>query len=174
MISGPAMILQGNCKSIRNRGFSLYSEDDYVAKSTDQVGRQKDKTITASDGGVFEKISQAINSSKDLISEACDLDASTQECLTLVCPVLVVQDSTLSQVKYSDDGGRVGSPELTSHVSYFIGKEWTVGNNPWSFTYNISHLEIITFSYIRDFVTKYLQNYLKDIHSSINKADEFR
>jgi hypothetical protein len=164
--------IQGNSKSIRVPGSSLYSKDKYVAKSTDQVGRRTDRTITASDGGVFEKISQAINSSSDLISEAHDLDATELEYLTFVCPVLVVPDSTLWQVKYSDDGARVELPELTTHVSYFIGKEWTVGSGLYKLTYTISHLELITFSQIKEFVVKYLRDYITLFHSTINRADE--
>lgn len=164
--------IQGNSKSLRNSGFNLYSKDEYVAKSTDQVGRRTDRTITASDGGVFEKISQAINSSRDLISEGYDLDATEQSYLTFVCPVLVVPDSTLWQVKYSDDGARVGLPEPATHVSYFIGKEWTVGSGLYKLTYTISHLELITFSQVKEFVDKYLRDYITQVHSSINSADE--
>ncbi len=163
--------LQGNSKSIRVSIHSLYSKDDYVAKSTDQVGRRTDRNITASDGGVFEKISQAINSSSGLILEAYDLDASKIEYLTFVCPVLVVPDSTLWQVKYSDDGARVGLPELSNHVCYFIGKEWTVGSGLYKLTYTISHLEIITFSQIKNFVGKYLRDYVILCHSAISRGD---
>ena len=65
----------------------------------------------------------------------------------------------LWQVKYSDDGARIGPPEQINHVSYFIGKEWYIG--PLGFSYSISHLEILTFSEIKNFVSKYLFKYLE-------------
>jgi hypothetical protein len=152
-------------ESIRLISKTLYSKDAYVAKSADQVGRRNDGSITATDGGVFEKISQAINSSRDLISEAYLLEVSQEDRLTLVCPVLIVPDLTLWQIKYSDDGARIGSPEPANHVSYFIGKEWSVG----LMSYSISHLEILTFSEVSNFLTKYLWNYMRVCHSAMQR-----
>jgi hypothetical protein len=97
--------------SIRVTGNTLYLKNEFVAKSADQVGRARDNTIVATDGGVFEKISQAINASEDLISEAYYLESAEEDRYTLVCPVLIIPDSTLWQVNYSDDGARIGTPE---------------------------------------------------------------
>lgn len=164
-----AAALESNVKSIRAVKLTLYPEEEYVAKSADQIGRRGDRTIIANDGGVFEKISQAINSSRDLISAANDLEANEKtEFLTFVCPVLVVPDSTLWQVKYSDDGARTGPPEPVKHVTYFIGKEWSVGSHLQRLSYSISHLEILTFSEINNFVTQYLTNYLNSIYDEVN------
>ncbi len=137
-------------QSIRIQQFSLYPEKQFVAKSADQVGKRQDNgDITSTDGEVFDKISQAINSSRDLISEAHYLDTDIYPTyLTLVCPVLVIPDSSLWQVKYSDDGEQIGEPKQINHVSYYIGKEWTVGDKLHSLNYTISHLEIVTYSEI--------------------------
>jgi hypothetical protein len=156
--------------------FSLYSKDDYVAKSADQVGRrQHDESITATDGGVFEKISQAINSATSLIYEAHCLNVSRipHPYFTFVCPVLVIPDSMLWQVKYSDDGARIGTPEQINHISYYIGKEWTVGNQIQDLTYTISHLEIVTFSEIRLFIEKYLRKYVDDCSAIVSRGGDF-
>lgn len=164
--------LEGNTESIRVSHHSLYPKSAYVAKSTDQVGRRADKSIIANDGGVFEKISQAINSSRDLITQAYDLDVSHQEYLTFVCPVLVVPDSTLWQVNYSDDGALAGSPVQANHVSYFIGKEWTVGSKLHELSYTLSHLEILTFSQVKSFVNNYLRGYITLCLSSLSRGDK--
>lgn len=104
---------------IRVSRYSLYSKDTYVAKSSDQVGRRvSDKEIDATDSGVFEKISQAINSAEALVSEAHYLDTTQSQYWTFICPVLVVPDSVLWQVKYSDNGERIEAPQQVSHVSY--------------------------------------------------------
>lgn len=161
--------LESNVKSIRAVKLTLYPEGEYVAKSADQIGRRNDRTIIANDGGVFEKISQAINSSTDLISAANDLDTDEKtEFLTFVCPVLVVPDSTLWQVRYSDDGARMGPPEPVKHVTYFIGKEWSVGTNLQRLSYSISHLEVLTFSEINNFVTQYLAGYVNLIYDEVS------
>jgi hypothetical protein len=161
--------LESNVKSIRAAKLTLYPEGEYVAKSADQIGRRSDKTIVANDGGVFEKISQAINSARDLVSAANDLAADEKkEFLTFVCPVLVIPDSTLWRVSYSDDGARTGQPEPVGHVTYFIGKEWSVGANLQSLSYSISHLEILTFSEISNFVTQYLDGYINLIKDEVS------
>jgi hypothetical protein len=160
-----------SAKVVRNPQHNLYPKGNYVAKSTDQVGREVGgrNEITATDGGIFEKISQAINSAKDLVWEAYAKDTDKSEYLTLVCPVLIIPDSVLWQVKYTDDGSRIGPPELTDHVTYYIGHEWTVGVPPYEISYSMSHLEILTFSKIRIFVSSYLWNYIRQCESQWEK-----
>jgi hypothetical protein len=164
-----------NSRSIRLQQFTLYPKKQFVAKSADQIGKRLDNgEITASDGEVFDKISQAINSSIDLISEAHYLDTDISPAyFTLVFPVLVIPDSTLWRAKYSDDGAQIGEPEQINHVSYYIGKEWTVGDKLHSLSYAISHLEFVTFSEIQDFVEKYLGDHLNLCSAMIGRGSEF-
>ncbi len=75
-ISLPIPGIPGISKSIRVERFSLYPTDDFVAKSTDQIGRKDTGEISTNDLDVFDKISQAINSAVDLISEAHYLDTT--------------------------------------------------------------------------------------------------
>jgi hypothetical protein len=161
-----SLALLEKARSITEWNDTPYLEGAYVAKSADQVGRRHDGTIEATDGGVFEKISQAINSSRDLIDEANDLYSEDSDYLTFICPVLVVPDSTLWQVNYSDDGARIASPVPISHISYFIGKVWSVGGKLHSLSYSLSHLEIVTFSEIKNFVGKYLNDHI-DLFESL-------
>jgi hypothetical protein len=157
--------------SIKTSKNTLYPQREYVAKSSDQVGRNNASgTIEATDGGVFDRISQAINSAKDLISDAYYLDASKQDYFSLIAPVLVVPDGMLWQVKYSDDGTVLGSATRVNHVSYFIGKEWTSGGIP-SLDYSLSHLEIVSFSQIPHFINNYLRGYVSLVHSVLDAGD---
>jgi hypothetical protein len=150
---------------------TLYQEGELVAKSADQVGKRDDKsrTIMATDNGVFEKISQAINSATDLISESHEIDTEQDDYLTLICPVLVIPDSVLWRVKYLDDGTVDGSPELIKHISYYFGKQWTVGSKLQKLTYTLSHLEIVTFSELKPFIENYLGGYIKSFESKIDE-----
>lgn len=162
-----------NSRSTRVRKVSLYPKTQFVAKAIDQIGKRQDTSeITSNDGEVFDKISQAINSSLDLISDATNLDTSNfPGYLTLVCPLLVIPDSSLWQAKYSDDGEQLSEPEQIKHISYYIGKEWTVNGGLQPLTYTLSHLEIITYSEIENFVGKYLGEYVKLCLKSIYDDD---
>lgn len=173
-ISLPVPGIIENSRSIRFQQFSLYPKKQFVAKSADQIGKRLDNgEITASDGEIFDKISQAINSSIDLISEAHYLDTDISPAhFTLVFPVLVIPDSSLWQAKYSDDGAQIGEPEQINHVSYYIGKEWTVGDKPHLLSYTISHLEIVTFSEIQNFVEKYLGEHVNLCSALISRGSE--
>ena len=173
-ISLPVPGIIENSRSIRLQQFTLYPKKQFVAKSADQIGKQLDNgEITASDGEVFDKISQAINSSIDLISEAHYLDTDISPAyFTLVFPVLVIPDSSLWQAKYSDDGAQLGEPEQINHVSYYIGKEWIVGDKFHSLSYTISHLEIVTFSEIQNFVEKYLGDHMNLCSAMISRGSK--
>jgi len=162
-------------RSVRLQQFSLYKKKQFVAKSADQIGKRLDNgEITSTDGEVFDKISQAINSSIDLISEAHYLDTDISIAyLTFVCPVLVIPDGSLWQAKYADDGKQIGEPEQINHIPYYIGKDWTVGDKLHSLTYKISHLEIVTYSEIQNFVEKYLGDHITLCSDVISRGGEF-
>jgi hypothetical protein len=162
-------------RSIKVQLFSLYPKEQFVAKSADQIGKRQDNDeITSTDGEVFDKISQAINSSIDLISEAHYLDTDVSPVyLTLVCPVLVIPDLSLWQAKYSDDGAQIGEPEHINHVSYYVGKGWTVEDKLNPLHYTLSHLEIVTYSEIQNFVEKYLGDYINLCFDVINRGGKF-
>ena len=91
---------------------------------------------------------------------------------TLIFPVLIVPDNKLWQAKYDEQGVRQGKPERIRKVSYFIGKEWSTGGAD-SITYSISHLEILTFTEIENFVEDYLFEYLDNCNFTISSKTEF-
>lgn len=154
-------------------GNTLYQKGDYVAKSTDQVGRKQDGTIISTDGDIFDKISQAVNSAYGLISEAQYIEIVTHSYFSLIFPVLVIPDNTLWQVKYDEKGIRHGKPEKINRVSYFIDKEWSTGGIQ-SITYSISHLEIATFSELENFVSNHLLDHLDNCRWTIRDRSEFQ
>jgi hypothetical protein len=152
---------------------TLYPPREYVAQSADQVGRkQQDKSITSMDSGVFDKISQSINSAYDFVSEAQNLEITNHSYFSLIFPVLVVPDNTLWQAKYDNQGVRQGKPELIRRASYFISKEWGTGGIN-AITYSISHLEIVTFSEIENFVSNYLLDHLHSCSWTISDGNGF-
>jgi hypothetical protein len=154
-------------------GNTIYQKGDYVAKSADQVGRKQDKTITSTDGEIFDKISQAVNSVYDLIYEAQHIKITNHSYFSLIFPVLVIPDNTLWQVKYDEQGVRQGKPERIKRISYFIGKEWSTGGIQ-SLTCSISHLEIVTFSELESFARDYLLDHLQSCGWTIYDRSEFQ
>ena len=144
----------------------IHRPEEYVAKSSDQVGRSN-KGIKAADSDVFDKISQAINSTKDLIEEARQF---IQPHITFVCPVLIVPDERLWQVNYSDNGEYEGDPKQVEHVSYYIGKTWTFDDYD-ILNYKISHMEIMTVSYLKEF-TLVLHKHIQEMKAHQKKDGE--
>lgn len=128
---------------------SSYKVGDPVGKSYNQVGRRvQEKDLISNDAEVFEKISQAINASFDIIM--LSQNAGTQENSTVVSsilPVLVIPKDRLWKVTYENSGNVIEGPTPVTWVSYYIGKSWSilletqygVYNQP----YRLSHLEII-------------------------------
>ncbi|MCB2214249.1 hypothetical protein KQH50_02520 [bacterium] len=156
----PSVFME-NCRIMRDYEHGLYHEEEFVAKAVDQIGLDMNGDITSYDREVFDKITQAINSSVDLISEAPFLNTDNFPFYyTFVCPVLIVPDDSVWQVNYSGEGEQLGEPQKVRHVPYFIGKEWLIDGGLQSVTYSISHLEIITFSEINYFVNEYLGEYI--------------
>lgn len=131
----------------QRRDLHRYQIDAPVGKSTDQVGKQAhDGEIVASDGGVFEKISQAINSSKDFVDAAAA--SGRGDCVTLsyINPILVVPDKTLWSVMYDDNGEVIAGPEEVDWMPIYYGQDWQYEVDGRRGVYSLSHLDIVTFS----------------------------
>lgn len=126
---------------------SGYEFGDPVGKSCDQVGRRvSDSDLTFNDGDIFEKISQAINSSYDLVKES-QITSSKMIVVSSIVPVLVIPKNRLWRLCYDDSGKVTDGPSLVSWVSYYIGKNWSIAvpsaYGAYTRDFRISHLEII-------------------------------
>ena len=82
----------------------------------------------------------------------------------VVIPLLVIPDGRIWIVNYSEDGSLLGSPSLCPRLSLFVGKTWKVGHvDPAArpgysdcIEYRMSHLEIVTLSFLEEFCNQYL------------------
>jgi hypothetical protein len=149
-ISTPAEVIRLYCEN------SIYTLEAPTGKSTDQIYReQSSNSLASNDSGVFEKISQAVNSSYKLIQEAKERATFQQ---TFVCPVLVIPEGTLWTVIYDSTKEHDWEVVSASSVSYYLGKEWeTQDHLPIQrISYTLSHLEIVTASYLEQFVENFL------------------
>lgn len=128
----------------------IFRSKDPVGKSATQVGRglQEGKIagsqVISSDSETYDKWSQAIASSYELIEKAghSSLGGSDTVNATVVLPVLIVPNETLWVADYSSDGQLLKAPYQCEECSLFLEKRVPTGY----ITYTISHLLIFTTS----------------------------
>jgi len=136
-----------------DRSLSSYTIGSPVGKSCDQIGRSQNDDITGSDSDVFEKISQALNSANDLIKEAASFGDYTKYSVSIIRPILVVPDKSLWRIVYDDDGNIKMGPQQVKYIPYYYGKIFTYYDRFRDcHEYNLSHLDIVTYSSLQDHV----------------------
>jgi hypothetical protein len=151
-------------KSVRLSGDkSPYRKRQAVGKSLVQLGRRvHDRQLTGNDSEVFDKMSQALNASYDLIEEAHYAAGDGVNVISAVVPVIVVPDNRIWTVHYNHKGEIERGPTIEGNVEYYIDKSWNIIDfGPrW---YNLSHLEIVQISHLSEMIKKYTQ--LKNLTS---------
>ena len=131
-----------------------YNPQGKVGKSIDQVGRKTDNSMTSTDGGIFEKISQALNSGFDLLTEGTRIKSSDDPTYTLTIPILVIPNGRLWSVSYDSNGNTIHNPAPCKNVEYFVGKKWEAGVGTIH-KYYTSHLEIVEIDYLGEMLNKF-------------------
>jgi hypothetical protein len=142
---------------------SIYKIGRIVGKSTDQIyiplpdsnNKTNKDIICKTDAEVFDKMSQAINSSYKLIQDTNRLAPPLN---VFICPILVVPDETLWSVTYNSTEPHDYSINSAEHISYYIGKKWETSEPlpAQRLTYTLSHLEIVTIGHLEQLVTNFL------------------
>jgi hypothetical protein len=123
---------------------SVYPVGEGVGKKTDQVGREKSGELVRDDRETFEKLDQAVNSSRDLVRDYGSPSLSPPD-RRVIMPVLVVPDGVLWQVDYTADGAMTVNPRLIRATTLFLGRSWEFDRGDRvQIAYNMSHLEIWT------------------------------
>jgi hypothetical protein len=134
-----------------DRGQSIYRQGDMVGKRIDQVGRTEHTSeLFSDDSATFDKLSQAINSSKDIFVDSAW--HSAPPFIRMVVPVLVVPADVLWQVEYDSDGNISKHPYHVNEATLFIDHAWTTLTNIQNVSYRISHLHIVTLPYLEEAV----------------------
>lgn len=156
----PVFIHQSRATVLDIRGsHSLYAAGDPTGKSTVQVGRAMDGSITANDSELYEKWGQCLNSlhgmAKDIYWDG-DEDDPLDAYLSAAFPFVVVPNGRLWAASYDFDGRRVSDPTQVNRCSCFIGKDYKMGTELASARLWISHLEIVTLDGLRSFVESHL------------------
>ena len=159
-VFNPVLLGQPRARILSVRGeYSLYKESEPIGKSTVQVGRASDATISANDSELYEKWGQCLSSVNDLVGRVYwDGRDDKESYFSAVVPFVVVPNGRLWMVAYDDDGNRVCDPEPTDRVPCFINKDYQMGNKFASATMWLSHLEIVTLAGMEAFVDMYLRS----------------
>lgn len=125
---------------------TVYNKGELVGKSTTQVGRTTNNEITSGDADVYDKWSQALASSLDLLwLGSHEPEARESEFVTtVVLPVLVVADDTLWAVDYSPTGELTEEPRQLSDCTIFIGKKYSFSTSRYLIEHRLSHLHVFT------------------------------
>lgn len=145
--------------SLRNE-YSIYKINEPVGKSTAQVGRGMDGAIFANDGELYDKWSQSLSSSADLVSRTYwDGHEKDDEdfYFSAVFPIIVIPNGRLWVVNYDDDGNRIQEPCISNHCSSFVDKDYEMGTKISGTRMWISHIEIMTFDGLYSFVDSHMK-----------------
>jgi hypothetical protein len=138
---------------------SLYVTGDPVGKSTAQVGRSMDGSITSNDNELYEKWGQCLNSLHDMAKSIYwdgDEDDHLDAYISSALPFVVVPDGRLWMAVYDLDGRCVSEPTQVDRCSCFIGKDYNMRPDRSGACIWISHLEITTYKGLRAFVESHL------------------
>lgn len=146
-------------KTLSIRGeYSIYKPHELVGKSTVQVGRVLDGSISANDSELYEKWGQCLSSAADLVKRVYwDGDEDMNDTLSMVIPFVVVPNGRLWAVSYDEDGNRITDPQQTDRCSCFIDKDYEMGTKLAGTSMLLSHVEIVTTDGMKSFIDKYLK-----------------
>ena len=156
--AGPFYPSRAETLSVRGN-HSLYKPGEPVGKSTVQVGRRDHNgKIFANDSELYEKWGQCLSSADDLIGHTYyDGEDDGKPYLSAIIPFVVVPNDRLWTATYDDDGNLTSGPEPTDRCSHFIGKDYEMDKLAGA-QITLSHVEIVTFEGMRNFVEDYLKS----------------
>jgi hypothetical protein len=127
-------------------GATLYPAHEMVGKSTKQIRRNNKETKwTTSDKETYDKWSQALASSMEILQSAAEdfKEYSNDVIRSFVMPILVVSDSTLWVVDYDEVGCR-SAPKKVDEATLYVDRNYDISWSNMNQHYRISHLHIYT------------------------------
>lgn len=156
----PMLMHRSRARILEVRGeHSLYLSGDPVGKSTVQVGRAMDNSISANDSELYEKWGQSLSSLHEMVEDSYwdgDEDDPLDAYISAAFPFVVVPNGRLWAARYDLNGRCISDPVQVDRCSCFVGKDYKMGSSLVSSWLSISHLEIVTMDGLRSFVERYL------------------
>lgn len=142
-------------------GKNLYQKNEFVGKSLLRVrkdGTQKLKVEFDSD--LYDKWSQALQSSVDLVHDAVYLSHrnNSRPACSIVLPMVVVPNGSLWRTEYRPDGFVSGMPEQVEHSEFFVGKEILTDKPIGSVDKVVlTHIHFVTLTGLTKFLSRFLK-----------------
>ena len=118
---------------------SFYDLNGMVGKKCEQITYNGEGRLVGNDSDIYEKWSQALGSSYDLIIDSYKYHKAL---VSLVIPILLVPDGMLWSIDYQA-GVEIPEPISQQWCSFYVEKEYEIQRDRPMI---ISHLEIATFS----------------------------
>ena len=118
--------------------------DEFVGRALDQVGEDSKGELVFGDEEIFNKWTQALNSTYGMLHDALSVRQPGEKINLVFLPIVVVPDNTLWQVKYDENGECISLPQSVSQLSYRIGQEFEIKSSRASGKYKIHELYFFT------------------------------
>ena len=132
---------------------SRYPSDEAVGKAIDIVGKDGNGKFRAGDKEVYGRWTQALQSVSSMLEKVNgEFYEGNPFVLNWFLPILVVPDDRLFVVDFADDGSQLGDPKNISRTPFFV--DYTPpGVSFKGPAFKFSHLEIVTYSALKNFVS---------------------
>lgn len=133
---------------------NFYMSDSFVGRSCAQVGRNQNNQLESSDTEVYNKWTQSLCSLYGLMQiTLADMKRGFAPGIFAFIPIVVVSDGMLWIAEYSDSGELLVKPKQVEKCSYWVSKRYTCPTSAQPSKYTVSHIEFMTFSGLKDFLT---------------------
>jgi len=126
---------------------SLYKPGTFVGKSILRLRSKDKKLCSEGDSEIYDRYSQALASSRDLILAAFQKRAEPS--YSFILPLVVVPDDSLWIAEY-DDNGKPNEPKKINCCDYFVAYKTNVG-----IAFVLTHVRFVTMTGLSDLLATF-------------------
>lgn len=138
---------------IRDAGdLNPYKKNEFVGKSLARL-KWNNNQVKSSDSELYDKWSQALSSSHDLIIQSSrtqpeHLRRQKIGSRHFVLPIVAIPEGTLWTANYDDEGQMTQSASEAEEVSYFVDRKYEISGNEFT----CSHVHFVTEPHLPEFL----------------------
>lgn len=151
------------CKLNLSPSKSMYPSGEPVGKAIDVVSKDGSGKFRAGDKDVYCRWTQALQSVASMFGKLkgdfCDVKPFI---IHWFLPILVIPDDRLFVVDFDDNGTQLGDPKPIDRTSFFVDYALPETSFDGS-AFKIRHLEIFTYTALKDFITSVTGDCGRDI-----------
>jgi hypothetical protein len=138
---------------------TIYPPHEFVGKSLVRLKKANGGLKTDSQSDVYDKWSQAVQSSVELAEEASQtaIKNNYKRVSTLILPVVVVPNETLWMASYSENGTITEDPAKVDQCEFFLGRKIESGTLKERSLLVLTHIHFVTIKGFADFLSGFLK-----------------